>query len=450
MSRVFPAASWEQDYAAATVPFQLRAVHATPSFRRLLLDGDGHAPGVAEPGRRGRRPRAAPLRLRRHPARPLRHDARRATTRSSSPRAIRSPGSSGTSGSSSTRGSSRCGRSVRSRPSTRRRARSSCGARPSTQLLGERLLPDTFAFSGFVVVRATDVTDQEVLSAIERDLIDKESIVSTERFQELEDKLRTLLRRPALRLAPGGLPGRARLRPELQLRHRARLHLRGHRAPPDERLRRVRPRAGGHPGHAPSSSTISSLEPRRTTFEDALVGQGVRNILVAPLSLPGSADRHARAELAEPGRPRPREPDQAPRGAAALLDGGAAEPRRARGPRAGGHQGEVHGHPSLGGVAVPARRSRQHRGARRRGGHRARADRLPGRAPALRGDGHPRVVRPAEPRGPGRPGRSPPPGPRGRRGRARGPAAPDPGRDRLPHRAARPADRAGACPRATR
>ena len=39
-----------------------------------------------------------------------------------------------------------------------------------------------------------------MLSGIERDLIDKESIVSSDRFQELEDKLRTLLRRPALRL----------------------------------------------------------------------------------------------------------------------------------------------------------------------------------------------------------------------------------------------------------
>ena len=30
---------------AATVPFQLRAVHATPSFRRLLLDADGTLQG---------------------------------------------------------------------------------------------------------------------------------------------------------------------------------------------------------------------------------------------------------------------------------------------------------------------------------------------------------------------------------------------------------------------
>ena len=74
------------------------------------------------------------------------------------------------------------------------RAQSSGGA-PSTSCSRSGCRPDAFEFSGFVVVRATDVTDQEVLSAIERDLIDKESIVSSERFQELEDKLRTLLRR---------------------------------------------------------------------------------------------------------------------------------------------------------------------------------------------------------------------------------------------------------------
>ena len=41
MSRAFPAAFWEQDYAAALTPFALRAFYATPSFARLLLDEDG-------------------------------------------------------------------------------------------------------------------------------------------------------------------------------------------------------------------------------------------------------------------------------------------------------------------------------------------------------------------------------------------------------------------------
>ena len=46
MSHVFPAGSWDRDYMAATVPFQLRAVHATPNFRRLLLDAEGTLQGL--------------------------------------------------------------------------------------------------------------------------------------------------------------------------------------------------------------------------------------------------------------------------------------------------------------------------------------------------------------------------------------------------------------------
>ena len=60
--------------------------------------------------------------------------------------------------------------------------------------------PGSVRFSGFTVVKAADVTDQEVLSSIKRDLIDKESIVSNARFEKLQAKLRTLFRRPELHL----------------------------------------------------------------------------------------------------------------------------------------------------------------------------------------------------------------------------------------------------------
>ncbi len=367
------------------------------------------------------RPRPPPLRLRRHPARPLRHDARRRLPDDPRRRATRTPVWSGTSASSSTRASSRCGRSARCRRSTRQRGRRSCGARPSTSSLPSDCRPDTFEFSGFVVVRATDVTDQEVLSAIERDLIDKESIVSTRAIPGARGQAPDAPPPARAPPGPGGVPGRTSLRPELQLRDRARLHLRGHRAPPDERLPGVRPRAGGDAGPAARHATTS-----RRAAADRVRGLAPRPGRAQhpgrPAALPGQGDRHARADLDESGRSGPGEPDQAPRGAPALLDGCPAEPRRARGARPGGHQGEVHGHPSLGRVAVPARRARQHRGPRRRGGHRARADRLPGHPSALCGDGHPRVVRAAEPRGPGRSWRAPPAGPRRRRGRARRPA----------------------------
>ena len=74
-------------------------------------------------------------------------------------------------------------------------------------LLRELLPPDRFMFSGFTIFRAIEVTDQEVLSSLERDLIDKESIVSHARFGTLQDKLRTLFRRPELRFGLAALDG---------------------------------------------------------------------------------------------------------------------------------------------------------------------------------------------------------------------------------------------------
>src|SRR4029450_6795904 len=54
-----------------------------------------------------------------------------------------------------------------------------------TDLFREVLPPDRFVFRGFTIFRAIEVTDQEVLSSLERDLIDKESIVSHTRFNEV-------------------------------------------------------------------------------------------------------------------------------------------------------------------------------------------------------------------------------------------------------------------------
>ena len=62
-------------------------------------------------------------------------------------------------------------------------------------------------FSGFTVMKAADVTVQEVLSSIKRDLIDKESIVSNARFEKLQAKLRTLFRRADLHLTLAAFEG---------------------------------------------------------------------------------------------------------------------------------------------------------------------------------------------------------------------------------------------------
>jgi hypothetical protein len=281
MSRVFPAGSWDRDFMAATVPFQLRAVHATPSFGRLLLDADGTLQGLvnmsAEGTAHGRLLYAYDAILRAHYGMTLDVDYPLIL-------AVRDPDS----------GLDRYFRiqfatrycTVRARgplPPLDEAMRAALLRRADVHdLLAERLPADAFEFSGFVVVRATDVTDQEVLSAIERDLIDKESIVSTDRFRELEDKLRTLLRRPALRLGLAAFhDGRVFvLNYNSEMEH-------GCIFADTEHLRMsdftgsVHERAVSQGRPLVMDDLID--DPRRTAYEDSLLEHGIRNILVAPL-----------------------------------------------------------------------------------------------------------------------------------------------------------------------
>ncbi|MCP4664866.1 MAG: hypothetical protein GY849_00750, partial [Deltaproteobacteria bacterium] len=63
------------------------------------------------------------------------------------------------------------------------------------EILREILLPEDFELRGFTMLRAVDVTESEVLSSLERDLIDQESIISQGGFLKLQQGLRTLFRR---------------------------------------------------------------------------------------------------------------------------------------------------------------------------------------------------------------------------------------------------------------
>ncbi|MDX2128213.1 MAG: GAF domain-containing protein [Chloroherpetonaceae bacterium] len=64
------------------------------------------------------------------------------------------------------------------------------------------LIPrEQFEFRGFTIVSALDVTDQEVISGLKRDLIEKESIVSNARFASLRQYIRALMNKPDLRMA---------------------------------------------------------------------------------------------------------------------------------------------------------------------------------------------------------------------------------------------------------
>jgi hypothetical protein len=69
------------------------------------------------------------------------------------------------------------------------------------------LPPGNFIFRGFTVVRAVDVTESEITSALERDLIDQESIFSADGFKRLQSRLRTLFGQPELKASLAALQG---------------------------------------------------------------------------------------------------------------------------------------------------------------------------------------------------------------------------------------------------
>src|SRR5262245_17172557 len=204
MSAMFPPAFWEQEYGAALFPFELRAFYATAAFRRSLMNSDGTLHGgvnLDEP-----RLKAAKLLLayelileRRYgielgvempviftcvdPVTTLeRHfqlqfDWRFVEVKAVGPVPSLSDG-------------------------VQRQLRS---GNVDVDLLRELLPPSSFVLRGFMILKAIDVTDQEVLSSLKRDLIDKESVVSQARFESLQAKLRTLFRRPGVHPGPAAV-----------------------------------------------------------------------------------------------------------------------------------------------------------------------------------------------------------------------------------------------------
>jgi GAF domain-containing protein len=148
--------------------------------------------------------------------------------------------------------------------------------------LRDVLPADRFKFRGFSIFKAIEVTDQEVLSSLERDLIDKESIVSHTRFVALQDKLRTLFRRPDLRFGLAALDGDQVLV----------LNYGGDSEHAcifaDSRHHTVEEFRGSVYERAVTQGSPLVVEdladmPNRTPADDELIEWGLRNIIVAPL-----------------------------------------------------------------------------------------------------------------------------------------------------------------------
>ena len=212
MTALFPPAFWEQEYGAALFPLHLRAFYATPPFRRSLMDGDGTLQGRAsflqkrsvDPTMGAERLWLAyELILERVYGLELGGDVpvMMFTTTDS------------------VTGLDQHFRLqfdwrfvdvqvVGPKPPLPDGVRQELAAgRIDSEKLRELLPPERFVLRGFMIVKAVDVTAQEVLSSLKRDLIDKDSIVSSEHFEGLQAKLRTFFRRPDLRLGLAAVEG---------------------------------------------------------------------------------------------------------------------------------------------------------------------------------------------------------------------------------------------------
>src|SRR5262249_43540238 len=152
----------------------------------------------------------------------------------------------------------------------------------NTQALMDLLPPEHFLFHGFLVLNALEVTDQEVLSSLKRDLIDRESLLSTTRFQSLQAKLRTLLRRPDLCFGLAARQGDQLwlLYDEAKLAYHCIYADSQHYAMSDL-AGSVYERVFTH-GERVLIEDLATYAPR-SAVEDALLQQGVHNLVVAPL-----------------------------------------------------------------------------------------------------------------------------------------------------------------------
>lgn len=62
------------------------------------------------------------------------------------------------------------------------------------------LPPENFQFEGFIVLTAVDVTQQEIISSLKLDLIERDAIISAHRFENIQHKMRCLLGNPNIDL----------------------------------------------------------------------------------------------------------------------------------------------------------------------------------------------------------------------------------------------------------
>ncbi|MCA1961009.1 MAG: GAF domain-containing protein [Desulfomonile sp.] len=285
MSTVFPAAMWDSDPFGGFIPFTVRAIYSSPVMQQLLLDENCRLRGT---------PRWDDPDFARYLSiRAFAHILKtcygvRETWMTPYVRTVSHP-------------ETGLDRHYRMRPDLRfvevhrTTGTESLSAEQrllamehlrEPEVLAEIMPPENFEFRGLGVMYAYDVTASEVMSAIERDFIERDSLFSWTGFQRLQERLRTLFKNPKLTAKITAIQGDQVLgltsgccsQGSYVFSESAYIPLSNfagsvfHRAVTERRVIRVRD------FHA---------EPTLTPVDEQLVAQGVRSLLVAPLEYQG-------------------------------------------------------------------------------------------------------------------------------------------------------------------
>ena len=281
MAAVFPAAVLDREYGAAIAPFQLRGFYATPPFQQLFLAEDGTFRGRMniEPSTLNamRLLRAYALVLARVYSIDLDLDY-------SFIFSVADPDT-GLDRHFKAQFDLRFVEVVPVGPTpplTDEDRRRLHGNLLDRDFLLAILPPEKFVFRGFTILKAVEVTDQEVLSSLKRDLIDKESIVSNARYLALQQKLRTLFRRPELRFGLAALNGDQVLILNYGAKNEHACIFADSRHHTKEEFKGSVYERAVRQGSPLVIHDLTAM-PDRTAVDDEIIQSGARNLVVAPL-----------------------------------------------------------------------------------------------------------------------------------------------------------------------
>lgn len=141
--------------------------------------------------------------------------------------------------------------------------------------------PEDFEFRGFMVLRMVDVTDQEMVSSIKYDLLEKNAVSRRESFLAIQHKLRSIFRMPDLRMGIASFDADNKVVLSTDQERDCWKSLAENENCAESFHGSVYERSWMEKRYI----TVEDLElyPYRSAIEEALLSNGVRSMLLAPL-----------------------------------------------------------------------------------------------------------------------------------------------------------------------